>query len=172
MATYKMDTMGNFILQDETTSNHQIGDGIDIPATPNEAGRFSEYFATRSEVDFILEAMGGFDIGDVIGRLESIEATLENTDLDGMMDKIDNMDIDRLDSLADRMDELSEIDPYAIDRSIDRMDERVSKLGHELQQVRDVLSGTLDVLKSVTEIMDRLNLKTSVSEETARLSQG
>lgn len=172
MTTYKMDTMGNFIVQENPTATNQIGDGIDIPATPNEAGRFSEYFATRSEVDYILERMGGFDIDDVINRLDSVEATIESVDLDGMMDKIDNMDIDRLDSLAERVDDLSDIDPYAVDRRMDNMDMDIGKLGHELQQVRDVLSGTLDVLKNVTEIMDKLNQKGVISEDTARLSQG
>jgi len=190
MATYKMDTMGNFILQsDDGRTSHnrpkvldqtfEIGDGIDIPATPNEAGRFSQYFTTkedfnalndfvRSEIDIQhlenrvegLESsardLRAFDLDDFGSRLDDVENTIQNVDLDDISDKIDNLDVDRLDNFEGKIEDLGD---------------RVESLAEDMDAIQRVIRGVLTVLRQVTDVIESDKKASEITEETARASQ-
>jgi predicted nucleic acid-binding Zn-ribbon protein len=181
MATYKMDTMGNFILQsnDSPSSTFDLGDGIDIPATPNEAGRFSQYFTTkedfnalndfvRSEIDIQhlenrvegLESsardLRAFDLDDFGTRLDDIENTIQNVDLDDISDKIDNLDADRLDNFEGKIEDLGD---------------RVESLAEDMDAIQRVIRGVLTVLRQVTDVIESDKKASEITEETARASQ-
>lgn len=181
MATYKMDTMGNFILQsnDSPSSTFDLGDGIDIPATPNEAGRFSQYFTTkedfnalndfvRSEIDIQylenrvegLEAtakeLGAFDLDEFISRLDDIENTIQNVDLDDISDKIDNLDADRLDNFEGKIEDLGD---------------RIESLAEDMDAIQRVIRGVLTVLRQVTDVIESDKKAPEITEETARAVQ-
>ena len=184
MATYKMDTMGNFILQSEDSpktldQTFDLGDGIDIPATPNEAGRFSQYFTTkedfnalnelvRSEIDIHhlenrvegLEAsareLGAFDLDEYVSRLEDVENTIHNVDLDDINDKIDNLDTDRLDNFEGKIEDLVD---------------RVESLAEDMDAIQRVIRGVLTVLRQVTDVIETDKKASEITEETARAVQ-
>lgn len=194
MTIYKMNSIGNLIRQPSEGTNDEswdLGDGIDIPATPDEAGRFSQYFATREDlqaalisIDHLELRMGEIDTDAQI-RLDSLENTLEkldlricNIDAEDLVSRLDSLDADdiisRLECVENTLDTSERLLETAFESYQDSVRADLDELTRDVRDLSAVVKGSLDVLLKVTRELEehQKTLKSPVEEHNVRLSQG
>lgn len=170
MTIYKMDSIGNLIRQPSEGTSDEIWDresgDIDIPATPDEAGRFSQYFATREDLQAALIS------------IDQLDLRICNIDAEDLVSRLDSLDADdiisRLECVESTLDTSERLLETAFESYQDSVRADLDELTRDVRDLSAVVKGSLDVLLKVTRELEehQKTLKSPVEEHSVRLSQG